>query len=266
MWFCQYPPGTYTLGVTKAACDAWGGRGRWRLSADDCFGCSFCDTLGGGVTLQLQQFEFAAGGTVSQGGVFNIQTTTQTSGCTAVVTGYFTPLTGGAQTPASCTMTLQSDSSSPSGYSIRCVWSPSQVYGCTLTPTCIQAHRRHSRIHATIATATPRAALIHPTRRKVTLGPITKPQRHHAHRRTRNGTRQADTRLAGRQKKVQLSGLQKKMDVGALLDANPSRNSQPASKSADAAKAVAASPNGGYSSGSGKLVDQAIKNAEAASD
>ena len=29
-------------------------------------------------------------------------------------------------------MTLQSDSSSPSGYSIRCVWSPSQVYGCTL--------------------------------------------------------------------------------------------------------------------------------------
>ena len=130
---CEYPPGTYTPGVTQSACTAQGGT--WTLGdcpADDCFGCSFCDTPGGGVTLQLQQFEFAAGGSVSQGGVFNIQTTTQTSGCTAVVTGYFTPLTGGAQTPASCTMTLQSDSSSPSGYSIRCVWSPSQVYGCTL--------------------------------------------------------------------------------------------------------------------------------------
>lgn len=130
---CQYPPGTYTPGVTKSACDAQGGN--WTAGdcpSDDCFECSYCDTPGGGATLQLQQFEFDPGGSVSQGGIFTIQTTTQTSGCTAVVTGYFTPLGGGAQTPASCTMTLQADMTSPSGYSIRCVWSPSQIYGCTL--------------------------------------------------------------------------------------------------------------------------------------
>lgn len=130
---CEYPPGTYTPNVTQSDCAAQGGT--WTAGdcpSDDCFECSYCDTPGGGATLELQQFEFDPGGSVSQGGVFNIQTTTQTSGCTAVVTGYFTPLGGGAQTPASCTMTLQADMTSPSGYSIRCVWSPSQVYGCTL--------------------------------------------------------------------------------------------------------------------------------------
>jgi len=130
---CEYPPGTYTDGVTEAACQAQGGT--WTAGdcpGDDCFGCSFCDTPGGGVTITLQQFSFDPGGSVSQGGLFTLSSMTQTSGCTALATGYFTPLGGGTQTPATCTMTLQSDGSSPSGYSIRCVWSPSQVYGCTL--------------------------------------------------------------------------------------------------------------------------------------
>ena len=130
---CEYPPGTYTDGVTYDACQAQGGT--WTAGdcpGDDCYECSFCDTPGGGATITLQQFSFDPGGSVVQGGTFNISSQTQTSGCTAVATGYFTPLGGGAQTPATCTMTLQSDGSSPSGYSIRCVWSPSQVYGCTL--------------------------------------------------------------------------------------------------------------------------------------
>ena len=130
---CEYPPGTYTDGVTEAACIAQGGT--WTAGdcpGDDCYECSFCDTPGGGATISLQQFSFDPGGSVVQGGTFNITSQSQTSGCTAVATGYFTPLGGGAQTPATCTMTLQSDGSSPSGYSIRCVWSPSQVYGCTL--------------------------------------------------------------------------------------------------------------------------------------
>lgn len=130
---CEYPPGTYTDGVTYAACQAQGGT--WTAGdcpGDDCFECSYCDTPGGGATITLQQFSFDPGGTVTQGGTFNISSHSQTSGCTAVATGYFTPLGGGAQTPATCTMTLQADGSSPSGYSIRCVWSPSQVYGCTL--------------------------------------------------------------------------------------------------------------------------------------
>ena len=130
---CEYPPGTYTDGVTYDACQAQGGT--WTAGdcpGDDCYECSFCDTPGGGATITLQQFSFDPGGSVVQGGTFNISSQTQTSGCTAVANGYFTPLGGGAQTPATCTMTLQSDGSSPSGYSIRCVWSPSQVYGCTL--------------------------------------------------------------------------------------------------------------------------------------
>lgn len=130
---CEYPPGTYTDNVTYTACQAQGGT--WTAGdcpSDDCIQCSFCDTPGGGVTLQLQQFEFAAGGSVPNGGQFTAVSTTQTSGCTAVVTGFFTPLAGGAQTPATCTMTLATSSASPSGYSIACVWSPSQVYGCTL--------------------------------------------------------------------------------------------------------------------------------------
>ena len=130
---CEYPPGTYTDGVTESACIAQGGT--WTAGdcpGDDCYECSFCDTPGGGATISLQQFSFDPGGSVVQGGTFNITSQSQTSGCTAVATGYFTPLGGGAQTPATCTMTLQSDGSSPSGYSIRCVWSPSQVYGCTL--------------------------------------------------------------------------------------------------------------------------------------
>ena len=130
---CEYPPGTYTDGVTYDACQAQGGT--WTAGdcpTDDCVECSYCDTPGGGATLQLQVFSFDPGGTVSQGGQFTATATTQTSGCTAVVTGYFTPLGGGTQTPATCTMTLQSDGSSSSGYSIQCTWSPSQVYGCTL--------------------------------------------------------------------------------------------------------------------------------------
>ncbi len=130
---CEYPPGTYTNGVTEAACIAQGGT--WTAGdcpGDDCYECSFCDTPGGGATITLQQFSFDPGGSVVQGGTFNISSQAQTSGCTAVATGYFTPLGGGAQTPATCTMTLQTDGSSPSGYSIRCVWSPSQIYGCTL--------------------------------------------------------------------------------------------------------------------------------------
>jgi hypothetical protein len=130
---CEYPPGTYTDGVTYDACQAQGGT--WTAGdcpGDTCVECSYCDTPGGGATLQLQVFSFDPGGTVSHGGQFTATATTQTSGCTAVVTGYFTPLGGGTQTPATCTMTLQSDGSSPSGYSIQCTWSPSQVYGCTL--------------------------------------------------------------------------------------------------------------------------------------
>ena len=130
---CEYPPGTYTDGVTQSACDLQGGT--WTAAdcpGDDCYACSFCDTAGGGATITLQQFSFDPGGSVTQGGQFSLSSMTQTSGCTALATGYFTPLGGGTQTPATCTMTLQSDSSSSSGYSIRCVWSPSQVYGCTL--------------------------------------------------------------------------------------------------------------------------------------
>jgi len=131
---CEYPPGTYTDGITFDVCQAQGGD--WTPGEcptdPDCPICDLCDTPGGGVYINLQQFEFAAGGTVAQGGVFTVQTTVQSGSCTATATGFFTPLGGGAQTPASCEMTLVADALSPSGYAIECVWSPSQIYGCTL--------------------------------------------------------------------------------------------------------------------------------------
>ena len=131
---CEYPPGTYTDGITFDVCQAQGGS--WTPgdcpTDPDCPICDLCDTPGGGVYINLQQFEFSAGGTVAQGGVFTIQTTVQSGSCTATATGFFTPLGGGAQTPASCEMTLVADALSPSGYAIECVWSPSQIYGCTL--------------------------------------------------------------------------------------------------------------------------------------
>lgn len=132
---CEYPPGTYTNGVTFDACEAQGGNWTPGECPTECPVCDLCATPGGGVNLNLQQFSFASGGVVVQGGTFNIQTTVQTGSCTATVTGFFTPVGGGAQTPASCEMTLVADALSPSGFAIDCVWSPAQVYNCTLDAT-----------------------------------------------------------------------------------------------------------------------------------
>jgi hypothetical protein len=132
---CEYPPGTYTNGVTFDACEAQGGNWTPGECPTECPVCDLCATPGGGVELNLQQFSFASGGVVVQGGTFNIQTTVQTGSCTATVTGFFTPVGGGAQTPASCEMTLVANALSPSGFAIDCVWSPAQVYNCTLDAT-----------------------------------------------------------------------------------------------------------------------------------
>ena len=132
---CQNPPGTFTDGVSLADCTAAGGAwtaGLCPTPPDECIGCPQCQTPGGGVTISMQVMGFNAGGTVGTGASFTIQATTQTAACEATVSGFFTPIGGGAQTPASCVMTLVADANSPSGYAINCVWTPAQVQGCTL--------------------------------------------------------------------------------------------------------------------------------------